>query len=92
MNEYYKFFIFWLTQSKEMPLQDFLAPWFAVSVQQYFPANKNDLVSLYKGISQGRNYVINLSLPHCLLLQQQEHQSPILPQFRSLRKSDKRTA
>lgn len=86
-------FFFWVNaKSKEMPLQDFLVPWFVVSVQQYFPANKNDLVSLYKGISKGRNHVINLSLPHCLLLQQQEHQSPILPQFRSLKKSDKWTA
>lgn len=33
------------SKSRETPLQDFLAPWFAVFVQQCFPANKNHQLS-----------------------------------------------
>lgn len=76
------------SKSREIPLQDFLVPLFVVFVLQYFPANIYHLLSLCEGISRGENNVTNLSLPHCLLVQQQEHQSPVLPQFRSSKKSD----
>lgn len=79
-------------QAMDIPLQDFPAPSFAVFVQRSFPAKRTKKDTYFNSYNSNQLRDIHVNkchTPYCPLLQQQAHQSPFLPRFQSLKKSNK---